>query len=80
MAGTAGLSVILGAVYMLSSYRKISLGETNPLTETFKELTFHEKAVLIPLVIMIFFIGIYPKPILDLTEPSVRGLLEMIQR
>jgi NADH-quinone oxidoreductase subunit M len=78
MAAVAGLTVILGAVYMLVAYKKISLGEKNGLTETFTDLTLHEKAVMIPLVIMIFFIGIYPKPLLDIAEPSVINLLSVI--
>jgi NADH-quinone oxidoreductase subunit M len=65
---------------MLSSYQKISLGETNGLTQTFTDLTFNEKAVLIPIVILVFWIGLYPKPILDLTEPSVTALLQTINR
>ena len=78
LAGIAGLSIILGAVYMLTSYKKISLGETNVLTATFVDLNGQEKAVLIPIVIMIIAIGVYPKPILQLTEPAVRELLNII--
>jgi NADH-quinone oxidoreductase subunit M len=78
MAAVAGLSIILGAVYMLTAYQKIALGEKNKLTETFSDLTSSEKMVLIPLVIMIFWIGIYPKPFLDIAEPSVKNLLDVI--
>jgi NADH-quinone oxidoreductase subunit M len=79
MAAVAGLSIILGAVYLLTAYQKISLGEKNILTNTFSDLLTSEKMVLIPLVIMIFWIGIYPKPFLDLAEPSVKALLNTIQ-
>jgi len=78
MAAVAGLTIILGAVYMLVAYRKISLGETNGRTSSFADLTMHEKSVLIPLVVMIFAIGIYPKPLLDIAEPSLRNLLDVI--
>jgi NADH-quinone oxidoreductase subunit M len=78
MAAVAGLTIILGAVYMLVAYKKIALGEKNKLTESFMDLTAHEKAVMIPLVIMIFAIGIYPKPLLDIAEPSVKNLLDII--
>lgn len=77
-AAIAGLSIILGAVYMLMAYQKISLGEKNKLTEIFTDLTWNEKAVLIPLVVMIFLIGIYPKPFLFISEPSLKGLLNVI--
>ena len=78
MAAAAGLTIILGAVYMLTSYQKISLGEKNKLTETFTDLTPSEKAALIPLLVMVFWIGIYPKPFLDIAEPSVKALLTAI--
>jgi NADH-quinone oxidoreductase subunit M len=74
MAAIAGLTIIIGAVYMLKSYQKISLGEKNNLTAGFIDLNRNEKLVLIPLVIMIFLIGIYPKPFLDIAEPSVKTL------
>ncbi len=79
MAAVAGLTIILGAVYMLVAYKKIALGEINKLTEKFTDLTMHEKSVMIPLVIMIFVIGIYPKPFLDIAEPSVKNILDIIQ-
>ena len=78
LAAVAGLTIILGAVYMLVAYKKISLGENNSLTARFTDLTVHEKTVLVPLVILIFAIGIYPKPLLDIAEPSVINLLEVI--
>jgi NADH-quinone oxidoreductase subunit M len=79
VAGVAGLTIILGAVYMLVSYQKICLGEKNNNTERFTDLTRNELLVLVPLVIMIFWIGIYPKPFLQMTEPSVQQLLQIIQ-
>ncbi len=78
LAAIGGLTIILGAVYMLVAFKKISLGNTNALTQTFTDLTSHEQAVLIPLVILIFAIGIYPKPLLAMTEPSVNNLLNII--
>jgi len=75
-AGFAGLTIILGAVYMLRTYQSVMLGESNAFTAKFIELNNVEKAVLIPLVIMIIAIGVYPKPLLDITEPAVKLLIE----
>ena len=77
--GIAGISVILGAVYMLRSYQRTMLGETNPLTAGFTDLSMNEKAVLIPLVILIFAMGVYPKPLLDIAEPSLKQIVDLIQ-
>jgi len=79
MAAFAGLTIILGAVYMLNAYKKISLGEVSSLTKKFAALSITEKAVLIPIVIMIFWIGIYPKPLLDISGPAVEALKLSIQ-
>ncbi len=76
LAAFGGLTVILGAVYMLRGYQKMMLGETTARTASFTDLTSNEKWVLIPICILIILCGIYPKPILDLTEPSVKALLE----
>jgi len=78
MATFAGLTVILGAVYMLRSYQKIMLGETNALTATFTDLTFNEKAVLVPIVILIIATGVYPKPLLDIAGPAIMKIVEII--
>ncbi len=78
-AAIAGLSVILGAVYMLRSYQTIMLGETNKLTATFADLDKIEKAVLIPIVILIIGFGVYPKPLLQITEPAVQNLINSFQ-
>ncbi len=74
-AAFAGLSVILGAVYMLRSYQSIMLGETNISTQGFAPLTGNEKAVLFILCAAIIGFGVYPKPLLDIAEPSVVKLV-----
>jgi len=75
MAAFAGLSVILGAVYMLRSYQSIMLGETNTITATFASLEGSEKAVLIIICAAIIVFGVYPKPLLDIAAPAVNQLL-----
>lgn len=79
LAAFAGLSVILGAVYMLRSYQTIMLGETNPVTAAFTPLTGNEKAVLVIVCGAIITFGVYPKPLLDIAEPSVIKLVEGVQ-
>jgi len=78
VAAIAGLSVILGAVYMLRSYQTIMLGETNSLTASFSDLSLEEKSVLIPIVLIIIVLGIYPKILLDITAPAIQQLLSNV--
>ena len=77
-AAFAGLTIIFGAVYMLNAYRKIVLGESRPLTLNFPELNNLEKGVLIPIVLLIFLMGIYPDFFLKISEPSVKTLRDII--
>lgn len=72
----AGLSVILGAVYMLRGYKNTVLGKES---ETgFADLNAAEKWVFIPLAGIIVFFGIFPQFIFNLTDESVKYLLEQI--
>lgn len=77
MAAVAGLSVILGAVYMLRAYQNTMLGEANTLTATIKDLNSNERLILIAIVILVVTMGIYPKPLLDVAEPAVKALISM---
>lgn len=79
LAAIAGLTIILGAVYMLRSYQNIMLGEVKIIAARFTELTFNEKAVMIPIVILIIVLGIYPKPLLDITAPAVEQLINNLK-
>jgi NADH-quinone oxidoreductase subunit M len=74
----AGLTIILGAVYMLIMFQKSMSGEVNPLTSTFSDLTVYEKWVLYPTVLLVLVIGIYPSPLLNLSESAVQGLVQTI--
>ena len=75
IGGVAGLTIILGAVYMLRTFQKSMSGETNNLTKSFTDLTQHEKMVLYPIVVIIILMGIYPAPILSISEVAVNNLL-----
>jgi NADH-quinone oxidoreductase subunit M len=74
----AGLTIIFGAVYMLRMYQKIMLGSTNDLTIGFSDIKGTEKIVLYSICILVIVMGVYPKPILQLSEASVQHLLQQI--
>ncbi len=74
-AGVAGLTVILGAVYMLRAFQWMMLGGVNSRTQNFAPLTRHEKTVLIVVVVLVIALGVYPKPLLELSEGAVEMLM-----
>jgi NADH-quinone oxidoreductase subunit M len=75
----AATGVILGACYMLWMYQRVIFGKvTNPENEKLTDITGREKFTLIPLVILIFWIGIYPSPFLTRIEPAISELLNRI--
>lgn len=79
MAMVCGLTVILGAVYMLRSYQQIMLGEPHPRSVEFTGLSSSEKAVLIVVAAAIITTGIYPKPLLFIAQPALENILVQIQ-
>jgi NADH-quinone oxidoreductase subunit M len=73
----AASGVILGAVYMLWMYQRVFFGKIeNKENESLKDLSFREHSLLIPLVILIFAIGIYPKYFMNYFSSPVKGLVK----
>jgi len=79
-AAIAGLTIIFGAVYMLRMYQNVMLGKTNELTIIFTDIQGTEKLVLYIICALIIVLGVYPKPLLHLTEASVQHLLEQVNQ
>jgi NADH-quinone oxidoreductase subunit M len=72
----AGLTIVLGAVYMLVLYKKVFFGElTNEKNKVLPDLTTQELSALVPLVILVAWLGIYPKPVLEPINNSVTELV-----
>jgi len=76
----AGLTIILGAVYMLVMYKKVFFGPlNNPKNEKLHDAKGRELVALIPLVALVVILGVYPKPILEPVNKSVTALVEIMQ-
>jgi NADH-quinone oxidoreductase subunit M len=76
----AATGVILSAVYMLWMYQRVIFGSvTNPANAGLKDLTLREKAIFAPILVLIFWMGIYPGPILDRMRPSIEQTLDLVR-
>jgi NADH-quinone oxidoreductase subunit M len=75
LAIVAGTTIILGGVYMLRMYKNVMQGPTNDLTITFTDITGTDRLVMVVLCALIILIGVYPQPILHLSEASVAQLV-----
>jgi NADH-quinone oxidoreductase subunit M len=72
---TAGITVILSAVYTLNMLQKVLFGNTSALTENGRDIRINEKLMLGLLVVIIVAAGVYPKPMLDVTQSTVDMIL-----
>jgi NADH-quinone oxidoreductase subunit M len=78
-AGLAAAGVILAAIYMLYMFRAMFLGPvTVEANKGLKDLTPREIIILVPLLVLIFWIGLYPRPFFGLMSSSVSQLVEFL--
>ena len=77
----AALGIILGAAYMLWMSQRVLLGKiTIPENRNLKDLNRREILILVPIVILVLWIGIYPKPFLKLTSAGTAHLIETVHK
>jgi NADH-quinone oxidoreductase subunit M len=76
----AALGMVLGAVYMLWMYQRVFLGKLNsPANDNTTDIGMREKLILLPIVIMMLWIGVYSGPFLRRMDASVRLVQERIE-
>jgi NADH-quinone oxidoreductase subunit M len=76
----AATGVILAAIYLLWAYERVFTGPiTHKENEKLLDLSGREVLIMAPLVVLIVFLGVYPKPALDRIEPAVAEVLERIE-
>jgi NADH-quinone oxidoreductase subunit M len=75
----AAAGVILAALYLLWAFQRVFHGEPDAENASFPELKFTEGLVMAPLIALIIFLGVYPKPVLDRIQPSVEALIAHVE-
>jgi NADH-quinone oxidoreductase subunit M len=79
-AGIAVLGIVLGAAYMLWLYQRVMFGNLdNPKNQAMKDLNLRELATYVPLIILAFWIGLYPKSFLQYLDQPVNQIVERVR-
>jgi NADH-quinone oxidoreductase subunit M len=77
----AATGVIFAAVYMLWMFQRVMFGEiTNPKNKNLKDLSAREVAVLLPILLFVVWIGVYPNTFLKPMEPAVKKFIEQVEK
>ena len=74
MAALAGISVVLAAIYTLNMVQKVAYGEISDATNKMQLPNKSAQMVLIVLLVIVFFTGVYPQPLFDLTADTLTQL------
>ncbi len=78
-AVVAVVGVIVAAIYLLWAYQQVFHGVPKGEDAKMKDLGWPERLVIAPLIILIVFLGVYPKPVLDRINPSVNQLVAHVE-
>jgi NADH-quinone oxidoreductase subunit M len=71
---------ILAAVYLLWAYQRVFHGEPEGENATMPDMTWRERGIMLPLLALIVFLGVYPKPVIDRIQPSVDRLIAHVEQ
>lgn len=75
----AATGIIIGAAYMLWLYQRVFFMETNEKVQGLRDMDFREIMTLLPLIILVLWIGVYPDTFLSFMHPSVEHLLQRLE-
>jgi NADH-quinone oxidoreductase subunit M len=79
-AVVAATGVILAAVYLLWAYQRVFHGVATGDNATVTDMTWRERGIMVPLLLAIGLLGVYPSLVLDRIQPSVNHLIAHVQQ
>ena len=75
----AGTGVIFAAVYMLWMVQRVFFGKvTNEKNKTLADLSWREIGIVVPLIALMVYMGVFPKPFLERSEASIKSIQERV--
>ena len=80
LAVLATTGIVLAAIYVLYLYQRTFQGVVSERVKKFRDLNVREIAAVAPLIALIVFLGVYPKPLLDVINPAVRFTLHDVHK
>ena len=80
VAALAALGIILAAVYLLWMVQRVVWGKARPSVERLTDLSWQEAVILVPFVVAVFWIGLYPEPLLAVMHHSVEHVVTQVGR
>ncbi|MFE1766578.1 NADH-quinone oxidoreductase subunit M [Streptomyces angustmyceticus] len=76
----ATLGIVLAALYVLVLYQRTMTGPVKAEVKTMPDLRARELVVVAPLIVLLLFLGVYPKPLTDLVNPAVDHTLSVVNK
>ncbi|MDO7886502.1 complex I subunit 4 family protein [Hymenobacter cheonanensis] len=76
----AGLTIIFSAVYLLRMYQRAMLGPDSAYSDTITDLNGKELFMFVPLIALVFWLGLFPGTFLHLSEPAISQILTLVGR
>lgn len=80
LAVLAATALVLSAIYVLWMYQRMMTGPVTDGNERLRDLVPRELAVVVPLIVLLLVLGVYPKPALDVIDPAVGHTLTTIDQ
>jgi NADH-quinone oxidoreductase subunit M len=80
LAVVATTGIVLAAIYVLYLYQRTFQGKVSEKVKGFRDLNLREILAVAPLLVVIVFLGVYPKPVLDVINPAVKATLHDVHQ